>query len=103
MVTRIVNKTVRPGGWTEWSFVHILTVTRNVVGTLPHLCLPMHFMVKQTDEVKYLLWPKYFRVPSKAKVSKLALIWWAQPHFGFHVSLILLLRIKDYCSMRYLA
>jgi low temperature requirement protein LtrA len=30
-VTRIVNKTVRPGGWTKWSFVHILGVTTNVV------------------------------------------------------------------------
>jgi low temperature requirement protein LtrA len=32
-VTRIVNKTVRPGGWTKWSFVHILGVTTNVVGS----------------------------------------------------------------------
>lgn len=30
-VTRIANKTVRPGGWTKWSFVHILGVTTNVV------------------------------------------------------------------------
>ena len=30
-VTRIVNKTVRPGGWTKWSFTHILGVTTNVV------------------------------------------------------------------------
>lgn len=30
-VTRIVNKTVRPGGWTKWSFVHILGVTSKVV------------------------------------------------------------------------
>lgn len=30
-ITRIVNKTVRPGGWTKWSFVHILGVTSNVV------------------------------------------------------------------------
>ena len=30
-VTRIENKTVRPGGWTKWSFVHILGVTSNVV------------------------------------------------------------------------
>ncbi|XBQ93806.1 hypothetical protein V6000_009261 [Aspergillus fumigatus] len=29
-VTRIANKTVRPGGWTKWSFVHILGVTTNV-------------------------------------------------------------------------
>lgn len=37
-ITRIVNKTVRPGGWTKWSFVHILGVTANVVssaGLLP--------------------------------------------------------------------
>lgn len=30
-VTRIVNKTVGPGGWTKWSFVHILGVSTNVV------------------------------------------------------------------------
>lgn len=30
-ITRIVNKTVRPGGWTKWSFVHILGVTTSVV------------------------------------------------------------------------
>lgn len=30
-VTRIVNKTVGGGGWTKWSFVHILGVTTTVV------------------------------------------------------------------------
>lgn len=30
-VTRIVNKMVAPGGWTMWSFVHILGVTTTVV------------------------------------------------------------------------
>ncbi|KAK5694386.1 hypothetical protein LTS12_028650, partial [Elasticomyces elasticus] len=36
-VTRIVNKTVRPGGWTKWSFVHILGVTSNLpISTLHH-------------------------------------------------------------------
>ena len=35
-VTRIVNKTVRPGGWTKWSFVHILGVTTNVVSFSLH-------------------------------------------------------------------
>lgn len=39
-VTRIVNKTVRPGGWTKWSFVHILGVTSNVV------CLGCSFTTK---------------------------------------------------------
>lgn len=33
-ITRIVNKTVRPGGWTKWSFVHILGVTTNVVSSV---------------------------------------------------------------------
>lgn len=37
-ITRIVNKTVRPGGWTKWSFVHILGVTTNVV-SLPRFAL----------------------------------------------------------------
>lgn len=32
-VTRIVNKTVGPGGWTKWSFAHIVGVTTNVVST----------------------------------------------------------------------
>jgi low temperature requirement protein LtrA len=31
-VTRIVNRTVGGGGWTRWSFVHILGVTTAVVG-----------------------------------------------------------------------
>ena len=30
-VTRIVSKTVGPGGWTRWSFAHIVGVTTNVV------------------------------------------------------------------------
>lgn len=30
-VTRIVNKIVAGGGWTLWSFVHILGVTTTVV------------------------------------------------------------------------
>lgn len=34
-ITRIVNKTVRPGGWTKWSFVHILGVTTNVASVSP--------------------------------------------------------------------
>jgi low temperature requirement protein LtrA len=33
-VTRIVNRTVGGGGWTRWSFVHILGVTTAVVGSL---------------------------------------------------------------------
>jgi hypothetical protein len=33
-VTRIANKTVRPGGWTKWSFVHILGVTTSVVSDI---------------------------------------------------------------------
>ena len=40
-VTRIVNKTVRPGGWTNWSFVHILGVTTNVV-SISFLALSRH-------------------------------------------------------------
>lgn len=38
-VTRIVNKTVGPSGWTKWSFVHILGVTTNVV------CIYVHYWV----------------------------------------------------------
>lgn len=37
-ITRIVNKTVRPGGWTKWSFVHILGVTTNVVSFASGMC-----------------------------------------------------------------
>ena len=84
-VTRIVNKTVRPGGWTKWSFVHILGVTTNVVRTSPP---PLN---SHTDQIQYLLWQAYFDVSPKAKVGKLAQLLWAQLHFAFHVSLILLL------------
>ncbi|KAJ6015393.1 hypothetical protein N7540_009984 [Penicillium herquei] len=67
-VTRIVNKTVRPGGWTPWTFFHILGVTTNV----------------------YLLWQVYFDL-SPQQLGVLAQQIWAQLHFPFHVSLILLL------------
>ncbi|KAJ5660374.1 hypothetical protein N7507_006825 [Penicillium longicatenatum] len=68
-VTRIVNKTVRPGGWTKWSFVHILGVTTNV----------------------YLLWQVYFDLSPRRRLGRLAQQIWAQLHFPFHVALILLL------------
>ncbi|KAJ5708441.1 hypothetical protein N7488_008242 [Penicillium malachiteum] len=67
-VTRIVNKTVRPGGWTPWTFFHILGVTTNV----------------------YLVWQVYFDL-SPRRLGRLAQQIWAQLHFPFHVSLILLL------------
>ena len=84
-VTRIVNKTVRPGGWTKWSFVHILGVTTNVVGTQT-LAVNGH-----ADKGQYLLWQAYFDVSPKGKVGKMAQLLWVQLHFAFHVSLILLL------------
>ncbi|KAJ6006683.1 hypothetical protein N7451_004627 [Penicillium sp. IBT 35674x] len=68
-VTRIVNKTVRPGGWTKWSFVHILGVTTNV----------------------YLLWQAYFDLSPGRRLGRVAQQIWAQLHFPFHVALILLL------------
>ncbi|KAJ5899895.1 hypothetical protein N7495_004639 [Penicillium taxi] len=68
-VTRIVNKTVRPGGWTKWSFVHILGVTSNV----------------------YLLWQVYFDVCPRGWLGRLSQQLWVQLHFPFHVALILLL------------
>ncbi|KAJ5765658.1 hypothetical protein N7520_005217 [Penicillium odoratum] len=68
-VTRIVNKTVRPGGWTKWSFVHILGVTTNV----------------------YLLWQVYFDLSPGRRLGKITQHIWAQLHFPFHVALILLL------------
>ncbi|KAJ5664646.1 hypothetical protein N7462_011459 [Penicillium macrosclerotiorum] len=68
-VTRIVNKTVRPGGWTKWSFVHILGVTTNV----------------------YLLWQVYFDVSPWHRYGRLKQQIWVQLHFPFHVALILLL------------
>ncbi|KAJ6129615.1 hypothetical protein N7512_002395 [Penicillium capsulatum] len=68
-ITRIVNKTVRPGGWTKWSFVHILGVTTNV----------------------YLLWQIYFDMSPRGPLGILAQQLWAQLHFPFHVALILLL------------
>ncbi|KAJ5114502.1 hypothetical protein NUU61_000261 [Penicillium alfredii] len=68
-ITRIVNKTVRPGGWTKWSFVHILGVTTNV----------------------YLLWQSYFDVSPRHRLGVFTQQVWAQLHFPFHVALILLL------------
>ncbi|TQB69611.1 hypothetical protein MPDQ_001606 [Monascus purpureus] len=68
-VTRIVNKTVGPGGWTKWSFVHILGVTTNV----------------------YLVWQAYYDVSPRGILGKLRQQLWAQLHFSFHVVLILLL------------
>lgn len=41
-ITRIVSMTVRPGGWTKWSFVHILGVTASVVsGPAPSVPFPV--------------------------------------------------------------
>ncbi|GFF41378.1 hypothetical protein IFM58399_06241 [Aspergillus lentulus] len=68
-VTRIANKTVRPGGWTKWSFVHILGVTTSV----------------------YFLWQAYFDVSPRGPLGKISQQAWAQLHFPFHVALILLL------------
>ncbi|KAL2870025.1 uncharacterized protein BJX67DRAFT_370440 [Aspergillus lucknowensis] len=68
-VTRIVNKTVRPGGWTKWSFVHILGVTTNV----------------------YFIWQEYFDLTPRRSMSAIAQQIWAQLHFPFHVVLVLLL------------
>ncbi|KAL4969326.1 uncharacterized protein BDV14DRAFT_196153 [Aspergillus stella-maris] len=68
-VTRLVNKTVRPGGWTKWSFVHILGVTTNV----------------------YFIWQEYFDLTPRHTMGTFAQQIWAQLHFPFHVVLILLL------------
>ncbi|PGH16359.1 hypothetical protein AJ80_05209 [Polytolypa hystricis UAMH7299] len=67
-ITRIVNMTVGNGGWTKWSFVHILGVTTAV----------------------YLLWQSYFDIAPRARYGNLRQQIWAQLHFPFHVSLILL-------------
>ncbi|EAW15180.1 uncharacterized protein ACLA_058380 [Aspergillus clavatus NRRL 1] len=68
-VTRIANKTVRPGGWTKWSFVHILGVTTNV----------------------YFLWQTYSDLSPRGVLGRISQQIWAQLHFPFHVALILLL------------
>ncbi|KAL6239321.1 hypothetical protein BDW75DRAFT_227221 [Aspergillus navahoensis] len=68
-VTRLVNKTVRPGGWTKWSFVHILGVTTNV----------------------YFIWQEYFDLTPTRTMGTFAQQIWAQLHFPFHVALVLLL------------
>ncbi|KAL2831815.1 nineteen complex-related protein 2-domain-containing protein [Aspergillus cavernicola] len=68
-VTRIVNKTVRPGGWTKWSFVHILGVTTNV----------------------YFIWQEYFDLTPRRPMGTVGQQIWAQLHFPFHVVLVLLL------------
>lgn len=85
-ITRIVNKTVRPGGWTKWSFVHILGVTTSVVGHYtPSALLPV--LTKR----QYLLWQVYFDVSPRCRLGRLTQQIWAQLHFPFHVALILLL------------
>ncbi|KAF9894321.1 hypothetical protein FE257_007824 [Aspergillus nanangensis] len=68
-VTRIVNKTVRPVGWTKWSFVHILGATTNV----------------------YFVWQAYYDLSPTGTLGKYTQQLWAQLHFPFHVALILLL------------
>ncbi|GAQ43467.1 uncharacterized protein AtWU_09926 [Aspergillus tubingensis] len=68
-VTRLVNRTVGPGGWTKWSFVHILGVTTSV----------------------YFLWQAYFDLSPRRVLGKYSQQIWAQLHFPFHVVLILLL------------
>ncbi|KAL4916708.1 nineteen complex-related protein 2-domain-containing protein [Aspergillus aurantiobrunneus] len=68
-VTRLVNKTVRPGGWTKWSFIHIFGVTTNV----------------------YFIWQEYFDLTPRRAMGTFAQQIWAQLHFPFHVVLILLL------------
>ncbi|KAL5001618.1 nineteen complex-related protein 2-domain-containing protein [Aspergillus recurvatus] len=68
-VTRLVNKTVRPGGWTKWSFAHILGVTTNV----------------------YFIWQEYFDLTPTRTMGTFAQQIWAQLHFPFHVALVLLL------------
>ncbi|GAB1212798.1 hypothetical protein ATERTT37_001945 [Aspergillus terreus] len=68
-VTRIVNKTVRPAGWTKWSFVHILGVTTNV----------------------YFVWQAYFDLTPRGALGQYSQQIWAQLHFPFHAALILLL------------
>lgn len=84
-ITRIVNKTVRPGGWTKWSFVHILGVTTNVVSPVaPSLGARSH-------QTQYLLWQVYFDLSPRCRLGRLAQQIWAQLHFPFHVALILLL------------
>ncbi|KKA23186.1 hypothetical protein T310_2779 [Rasamsonia emersonii CBS 393.64] len=66
-VTRIVNKMVAPGGWTMWSFVHILGVTTTV----------------------YLLWQSYYDISPRERYGKIRQQIWTQLHFPFHASLIL--------------
>ncbi|PGG99446.1 hypothetical protein AJ79_08520 [Helicocarpus griseus UAMH5409] len=67
-ITRIVNRTVGAGGWTKWSFVHILGVTTAV----------------------YLLWQSYFDISPRMKYGSVHQQVWTQLHFPFHVVLVLL-------------
>lgn len=53
--------------------------------------VPNPFSQCQANQVQYLLWQAYFDVSPKVKVGKVAQLLWAQLHFAFHVSLILLL------------
>ncbi|KAJ5936202.1 hypothetical protein N7454_005500 [Penicillium verhagenii] len=90
-VTRIVNKTVRPGGWTKWSFVHILGVTTNVVCSDPRELRLLDSGMLTAHLTQYLLWQVYFDLSPGRRLGKVAQQIWAQLHFPFHVALILLL------------
>lgn len=85
-VTRIVNQTVRPGGWTKWSFVHILGVTTNVVSSSN-----LGSVHRTNQASKYFIWQAYYDIFPRKALSNLAHQLWTQLHFVFHVALILLL------------
>jgi hypothetical protein len=86
-VTRVVNKTVRPGGWTKWSFVHILGVTTNVVSVVR----PRGSLNGRLIRLQYFIWQAYYALSPRGVLGRFAHQLWAQLHFPFHIALILLL------------
>ncbi|KAL2802617.1 hypothetical protein BJX63DRAFT_106701 [Aspergillus granulosus] len=88
-VTGIVNKTVRPGGWTKWSFVHILTITTNMA-RLP--CSAIVWCLSSLLARRLVLYlARIFRPYPRRAMSTNCVAAWAQLHFLTHVVLILLL------------
>jgi len=54
-VTRVVNKTVGPGGWTKWSFVHISVWLPMSCVSENLFCHPQNL----TNSIQYFLWQAY--------------------------------------------
>lgn len=88
LLARTVNKIVGGGGWTKWSFIHILGVTSTVVSSRFPLPAPI-FHVLTICTLQYLLWQSYHDISPRGKLGRLCQLIWVQLHFPLHAMLIL--------------